>query len=326
MAILVCGGAGYIGSHAVAALRARGEEVIVADNLSTGHMQAVRDVKPYVGDIRDAKFLDEIFKKNDISAVMQFAAFSLVGESMEEPLKYYNNNMGSTLSLLTAMQEHGVDKIVFSSTAAVYGEPSNIPILETDPCLPTNPYGQTKLAVEKALKWCDSAYGIRYKVLRYFNAAGALDGGIIGEDHSPETHLIPLILEAALGKRGSVKIFGTDYPTEDGTCVRDYIHVSDLAQAHLLALDDLDNGGKSDVYNLGNGNGFSVREVIEAARRVTGIDIPAEEAPRRTGDPAVLVASSEKAKSRLNWKIKYDKIEDIIASAWEWHRRHPDGF
>ncbi|NLM76278.1 MAG: UDP-glucose 4-epimerase GalE [Clostridiaceae bacterium] len=326
MSVLVTGGAGYIGSHMVAELLDNKENVVVFDNLEKGHRKAVLGGKFYEGDLRDKEALDKVFKENDIEAVIHFAAASLVGESVTNPVKYYNNNVYGTLCLLEKMKEYNVDKIIFSSTAATYGEPENVPILESDRTLPTNPYGESKLAVEKMLKWCDRAYGIRYTALRYFNAAGAHTSGEIGEDHRPETHLIPIILEVALGKRETIQIFGDDYDTPDGTCIRDYIHVMDLVNAHLLALNRLRNGGKSTVYNLGNGKGFSVKQVIEAARNVTGHKIPQTVAPRRAGDPAVLVASSEKIIKELDWKPKYDDLNTIIASAWEWHKKHPNGF
>ncbi|AAM25106.1 UDP-glucose 4-epimerase [Caldanaerobacter subterraneus subsp. tengcongensis MB4] len=326
MAILVCGGAGYIGSHAVYALLKRNEEVVVVDNLATGHSESVLGGKLYIGDLRDEDFLDKVFSENDIEAVMHFAASSLVGESVENPFKYYENNVCGTLSLLKAMKKHGVKKIVFSSTAAVYGEPERIPIEEEDRTEPTNPYGETKLAIEKMLKWADAAYGIKYVALRYFNVAGALETGEIGEDHSPETHLIPIILQVALGKRDKVMIYGDDYPTKDGTPIRDYIHVMDLVDAHILALEKLRKENKSEVYNLGNGEGFTVKEVIEVARKVTGHPIPAEVTGRRPGDPAVLVASSEKAMKDLGWRPKYASLEEIIKSAWMWHKNHPNGF
>ncbi|MFV9511255.1 UDP-glucose 4-epimerase GalE [Tepidibacillus sp. LV47] len=327
MAILVCGGAGYIGSHAVAALLEKGEEVVVIDNLQKGHKQAVLEgAKLYIGDLRDSEILDQVFNENPIDAVMHFAAYSLVGESVEQPLEYYENNVYGTLSLLKTMAKYQVKKIVFSSTAATYGEPKNIPILETDPTEPTNPYGETKLAVEKMLKWGDNAYGIKYVVLRYFNVAGAHPEGIIGEDHQPETHLIPIILQVALGKRDKIYIFGDDYDTHDGTCIRDYIHVSDLVDAHILALNHLRKDRESATYNLGNGNGFTVKEVIETARKVTGRPIPAEVAPRRAGDPSRLVASSEKAMKELGWTPKYASLEQIITSAWKWHLSHPNGY
>ncbi|TCO68122.1 UDP-glucose 4-epimerase GalE [Caldanaerobacter subterraneus] len=326
MAILVCGGAGYIGSHAVYALLKRNEEVVVVDNLATGHSESVLGGKLYIGDLRDEDFLDKVFSENNIEAVMHFAASSLVGESVENPFKYYENNVCGTLSLLKAMKKHGVKKIVFSSTAAVYGEPERIPIKEEDRTEPTNPYGETKLAIEKMLKWADAAYGIKYVALRYFNVAGALETGEIGEDHSPETHLIPIILQVALGKRDKVMIYGDDYPTKDGTPIRDYIHVMDLVDAHILALEKLRKENKSEVYNLGNGEGFTVKEVIEVARKVTGHPIPAEVTGRRPGDPAVLVASSEKAMKDLGWRPKYASLEEIIESAWMWHKNHPNGF
>lgn len=326
MAILVPGGAGYIGSHTVAELLEAGEEVIVVDNLCKGHKEAVLGGKFYQGDLRDGEFLDKVFSENEIEAVIDFAAFSLVGESVNEPLSYYNNNVFATMVLLEKMRDYGVKCIVFSSTAATYGEPDNIPIVETEKTEPTNPYGETKLAVEKMLKWCDKAYGIRYTCLRYFNAAGAHESGRIGEDHTPETHLIPIVLSAALGQREKVYIFGDDYSTPDGTCIRDYIHVTDLARAHILALDRLRHGGGSTVYNLGNGMGFSVKEVIETARKVTGKPIPAETAERRPGDPAVLVASSEKIKEELNWSPRYATLESIIETAWKWHSSHPNGY
>ena len=326
MAVLVTGGAGYIGSHTVIELIEEKEEVVVIDNLQKGHKGAVLGGRFYEGDLRDEEFLQKVFSENEIESVIHFAADSLVGESVQDPLKYYNNNVVSTLKLLTKMKEFGVKRIVFSSTAATYGEPENIPILETDRTLPTNPYGETKLAVEKALKWFDRAYGIKYASLRYFKAAGAHISGKIGEDHNPETHLIPIVLQAALGKREVVKIFGDDYNTPDGTCIRDYIHVSDLAQAHILALKKLRNGGESDIYNLGNGKGFSVKEVIDVARQVTGVNIRAEIAERRPGDPAVLVASSEKIQKELNWNPKYNELSTIIETAWNWHKNNPDGF
>ncbi|MFC0297858.1 UDP-glucose 4-epimerase GalE [Geobacillus jurassicus] len=324
--ILVCGGAGYIGSHAVYRLLEKGERVVVVDNLQTGHWEAVHpDAVFCQGDIRDRDFLREVFRRHDIEAVIHFAANSLVGESMEEPLKYYDNNVYGTQVLLEVMREFDVKQIVFSSTAAVYGEPKQIPIVETDPTEPTNAYGETKLAMEKMMKWADRAYGIRSISLRYFNVAGAY-GTTIGEDHNPETHLIPLILKVPLGQREEILIFGDDYDTPDGTCIRDYIHVLDLVDAHCLALEKLRSGAASDVYNLGNGNGFSVKEVIEAARQVTGHPIPARVAARRPGDPARLVASSEKAKRELGWEPKYPSITDIVASAWEWHQARPNGY
>lgn len=326
MSILICGGAGYIGSHMVAELLEQGKEVVVLDNLEKGHKDALLGGKLYVGDLRDRTILDKVFKENKIEAVIDFAAYSLVGESMEEPLKYFNNNVYGTINLLEAMKENGVKYIVFSSTAATYGEPENLPILEDDKTIPTNAYGESKLLVEKILRWCDRAYGIKFTVLRYFNAAGAHVNGKIGEDHNPETHLIPLILQVAQGKREHIKILGEDYNTKDGTCIRDYIHVSDLASAHSLALDRLMRGEESAIYNLGNGTGFSVKEVIEVTRKVTGHPIPAEVAERRAGDPAILIASSEKAIKDLGWKPKFNSLETIIETAWNWHKNHLDGY
>ncbi|MCG8502103.1 MAG: UDP-glucose 4-epimerase GalE [Firmicutes bacterium] len=326
MAILVAGGAGYIGSHTVAELLEGNEEVVVADNLEKGHQEAVLGGKFYRGDLRDDAFLDRVFQENGIEAVIHFAAYSLVGESVGEPLKYYHNNVYATMNLLKKMKEHDVKKIVFSSTAATYGEPENIPILERDKTEPTNPYGETKLTVEKMLKWADNAHGIKYASLRYFNAAGAHISGKIGEDHSPESHLIPIILQAALGQREAISIFGDDYDTPDGTCIRDYIHVTDLAQAHILALQKLRDGDESDIYNLGNGKGFSVKEVVELAREVTGVNIKAVMADRRPGDPAILIASSEKIQRELQWKPQYNDLKTIIETAWRWHKNHPGGF
>lgn len=323
--ILVAGGAGYIGSHMVALLLERGYEVVVADNLSTGHWQAAKGAKLRVGDLRDSAFLDRLFTEFKIDGIINFAAFSLVGESVKNPLKYYDNNVGGSISMLKAMDRHGINKIVFSSTAAVYGEPEKQPIEETDRTEPTNPYGETKLAIEKMLKWSDNAYGIRYVALRYFNAAGSNTEVGIGEDHSPESHLIPLVLKTALGQRSHIGIFGDDYPTPDGTCVRDYIHVRDLAEAHLLALQYLDKGGKSDAFNLGSGDGYSVKEIIETARKITGREIPAIVEPRRAGDPSILIASNKKAAEVLGWKPARG-LETIIADAWNWHSNHPDGY
>lgn len=326
MSVLVCGGAGYIGSHMTAELLERGKDVVIIDNFQKGHKDAILGGKLYEGDLRDTALLDKVFTENKIDSVIDFAADSLVGESVAEPIKYFENNVGSTLNLLKAMKNHEVKYIVFSSTAATYGEPDSIPISEGDKTVPTNPYGETKLTVEKILKWCDNAYGIKYTALRYFNAAGAHINGRIGEDHRPETHLIPLVLEVALKKRDKIMIFGDDYSTKDGTCIRDYIHVADLANAHLLALNRLQNGGESKIYNLGNGKGFSVREVIDIARKVTGREIKEEITKRRAGDPAVLVASSEKAIKELGWEPKYNSLEMIIETAWKWHMNHPYGY
>lgn len=326
MSILVTGGAGYIGSHVVCELLSKNEDIVIVDNLQTGHKSAIMGGRFYQGDIRDKEFLDKVFTKHNIDAVIHFAADTQVGESVAVPLKYYNNNVFGTLCLLEKMVEYGVKHIVFSSTAATYGEPERIPILENDRTLPTNPYGETKLAMEKMLRWCDRAYGIKSVCLRYFNAAGAHKSGKIGEDHRPESHLIPIIMEVAIGKRESIQVFGDDYDTPDGTCVRDYIHVSDLAKAHVLALDSLRAGGGSTVYNLGNGAGFSVKEVIDCARRVTGKKINSVISPRRVGDPAVLVASSQRIMDELGWRPEESELEVIISSAWEWHRKHPDGY
>ena len=325
--ILVCGGAGYIGSHAVRQLIDKGEEVIIVDNLETGHEDAIHPkAKFYKVDIRDEKSLNKVFEENKIDEVIHFAANSLVGESMTNPLKYFNNNVHGTEVLLKVMVAHDVNKIVFSSTAATYGEPKNIPILESDETNPTNAYGETKLCMEKMMKWADKAHGVKYISLRYFNVAGAHVSGEIGEDHNPETHLIPLILQVPLGKREFISIFGDDYETHDGTCIRDYIHVTDLADAHILAVHKLREGSESNIYNLGRGNGFTVKEMIEAARKVTEHEIPAKVCERRAGDPAKLVASSEKARRELGWNPKYENVEDMISSAWNWHKNHPNGF
>lgn len=327
MAILVLGGAGYIGSHTALELVKSGRDVVIADSLVTGYKKAIPEkARFYQGDIRDFEFLDNLFQQEKIDAVIHFAAYSLVGESVANPLKYYGNNLYGTKILLEAMVKNNIDKIVFSSTAATYGEPENIPVLESDRTCPTNPYGETKLAVEKMFKWVAEAHGLRYVSLRYFNACGADENGIIGEAHNPESHLIPIILQVPNGKRETISIYGTDYDTPDGTCIRDYIHVTDLAQAHILAVKYLYNGGKSDIFNLGNGVGYSVREVIETARKVTGHPIPVTETSRRAGDPARLVASSEKAKRILGWKPVHNCLEEIIASAWNWHKKHPNGY
>lgn len=326
MKVLVCGGAGYIGSHTVRALQERGSEVVVVDNMSKGHRAALKDVELCVGDIRDREFLRAFFAEHKVDAVIDFAACIEVGESMTEPLKYYDNNVGSVICLLEAMREAEVENIVFSSTAAVYGQPDIVPIPETAAQQPTNAYGASKLAVEGLLHWCEEAYGIRSTCLRYFNASGAHPSGEIGEDHHPETHLVPIVLQAALGKRDKVSIFGDDYDTADGTCVRDYIHVCDLADAHLKALDRIASGKPSTIYNLGSGTGFSVKEIVEMSRKVTGKEIVAEMAPRRAGDPAKLIASSGKIREELGWKPEHDNVEEIIASAWKWHSSHPNGY
>ncbi len=329
MATLVCGGAGYIGSHVVKLLLERNREVIVIDNLVTGHVDAVDERAILeIGDLRDKDFLNRVFNKysEKIDGVINFAAYSLVGESVVEPIKYFDNNVGATVSLLEVMNNYNIKNIVFSSTAATYGEPKKIPIEETEETNPTNPYGESKRMVEKILDWESKAHNLKYIALRYFNVAGAYETGEIGEAHTCETHLIPIILQVALGQREKIYLYGDDYDTEDGTCIRDYIHVMDLAEAHILALDSLINGGNSWIFNLGNGEGFSVKEIIDISKKVTGKDIPVEIAPRRAGDPARLVASSKKAKEILNWNPKYIKIEDIIASAWKWHKLNPNGY
>ncbi|KAF6570966.1 UDP-glucose 4-epimerase GalE [Paenibacillus sp. SEL3] len=326
MAILVTGGAGYIGSHTVAELLNLGEEVVVLDNLQTGHKAALLGGKLYEGDLRDKELLSKLFSENSIDAVIHFAANSLVGESMQNPGKYYDNNVFGTLSLLEAMKDAGVRRIVFSSTAATYGEPEKVPIEEGDRTEPTNVYGETKLMMERMMSWFDKVLGIKYVSLRYFNAAGAHESGKIGEDHRPESHLIPLVLQTALKQRPHIAVFGEDYATPDGTCVRDYIHVSDLADAHVRAVNYLREGNDSNVFNLGNGQGFSVKEVIETARKVTGLEIPVVTEPRRAGDPAILVASSDKARSVLGWSPARTQLEDIISGAWGWHQSHPHGY
>ena len=327
MSILVLGGAGYIGSHAVDQLVNKGYEVVVVDNLLTGHEQAI-DPKAviYKGDVRDIAFLTTVFDKEGIDGVMHFAASSLVGESVEKPLMYFNNNVYGMQILLEVMQEHDVKHIVFSSTAATYGEPKESPITEQTPTNPKNPYGESKLAMEKMMKWCDGAYGMKYVALRYFNVAGAKRDASIGEDHTPESHLVPIILQVALGQRESLAIFGDDYATPDGTCIRDYVHVEDLIAAHILALEYLKAGNDSNVFNLGSNNGYSVKEMLDAAREVTGKEIAAKVAPRRAGDPASLVASSEKAKTVLGWEPEYTDVKKIIETAWNWHVSHPNGY
>lgn len=322
--ILVTGGAGYIGSHAVLALQRAGYEVIVLDNLVYGHRDLVEEVlkaKLVVGDISDRALLDNLFATYNIGAVMHFSAFAYVGESVTDPAKYYRNNVIGTVTLLEAMMAASIKKFVFSSTCATYGIPKAVPITEDHPQNPINPYGTTKLMVEKILADFDVAYGLQSVCFRYFNAAGADPNGLLGEDHNPETHLIPLVLLTALGKQQSVSIFGTDYPTPDGTCIRDYIHVSDLADAHILGVEYLLQDGKTDVFNLGNGGGFSVKQVIEAAREVTGREIKVVESDRRPGDPPALVGSCEKARKVLGWQPQYLDIKDIISHAWKWHQK-----
>lgn len=321
MSILVCGGAGYIGSHMVLELIKKNYNVVVLDNLSNGHMEAVnKNAKFYLGDIRDENLLTKIIANEKVEAVIHFAAYSLVGESMTNPAKYYDNNVLATFSLLDTMRKNNVHKIIFSSTAAVYGEPDSIPIREDNAINPINPYGETKRTIEKMLYWFDKAYGLKYTVLRYFNVAGADESATIGEMHNPETHLIPVILKSILENK-TIKVFGNDYPTEDGTCIRDYIHVTDLANAHILALENLKKTMTSQIYNLGNNTGFSVMEILNTAQKVTGKKINYEIAPRRIGDPAILIASSEKAKKELGWQPKFYQPEQIISSAWNWHKK-----
>lgn len=326
MNILVTGGAGYIGSHVVKELMNTSNNVMVYDNLQKGHRSAVKGVPFVEGDLNDKDLLDRTMKEYSINAVIHLAADSLVGESMENPSRYFRNNVCNGLNLLDCMVKNNVKYIVFSSTAAVYGEPKNIPITENDETLPTNVYGETKLMFERILKRYDDAYGIKYISLRYFNAAGAHISGEIGEDHTPETHLIPIIMQVALGQREKMYIYGDDYETKDGTCIRDYIHVSDLADAHVLALEALEEGHNSDIYNLGNGKGFSVKEVIEMVEKVVGENIPKEVTTRRPGDPAILIASSEKIIKKLGWKPRYNSLEKIIETAWKWHRNNPNGY
>lgn len=327
MNVLVTGGAGYIGSHTVRALLERGCRVVVLDNLSRGHRGAVPDgVRLVVEDIHHVDAVCALLTEEGIDAVMHFAAHSQVGESMEKPTIYYDNNVVGSYCLLEAVRRAGVKYFVFSSTAAVYGEPEQTPITEDMPYCPTNVYGQTKLMIEQMLAQFSRAYGLRYAALRYFNAAGASRDGSIGEDHTPETHLIPLILQTAQGIRDYITIFGTDYPTEDGTCIRDYIHVVDLADAHCRVLQYLTEGGQPQAFNLGSQHGFSVRDMIGAAKAVTGRDFAVEEGPRRAGDPAALVASSEKIRRLTGWQPQYSQIETIIADAWKWHSGHPKGY
>jgi UDP-glucose 4-epimerase len=324
--ILVTGGAGYIGSHTVRELRERGMDVVVYDNLSTGHIEAVGDTPFVKGDLFDVELLRKTFREYNVDSVIHFAAYSLVGESMTNPAKYYHNNVAGTLALLDAMLAENVKYLVFSSSAATYGDCGDGLITEDSPQNPTSVYGQTKLMMEQFMQDYDKAYGMKYVALRYFNAAGAHASGEIGEAHNPESHLIPLILQVANGKREQINVFGDDYPTHDGTCIRDYIHITDLADAHIRALEYLKNGGKSTYYNLGNGNGFSVKEVIDTVEKVLGQPIKKQIVERRPGDPASLVASSEKIQRELGWKPKYDTLDSVVASAWKWHSTHPNGF
>ncbi len=328
MSVLVLGGAGYIGSHTVDRLVDQGQDVIVVDSLVTGHRAAVNDkAKFYQGDLADQDFMRKVFTENpEIDAVIHFAAYSLVAESMKKPLKYFDNNTAGMIKLLEVMNEFDIKNIVFSSTAATYGIPEKMPIMESDPQDPINPYGESKLMMEKIMRWADEAYGTKFVALRYFNVAGAKPDGSIGEDHGPETHLIPIVLQVAQGKRDKLQIFGDDYNTPDGTNVRDYVHPFDLADAHILAVDHLRKGNESNAFNLGSSTGFSNLEIVEAARKVTGKEIPAEIAPRRGGDPDSLIASSDKAREILGWKPQFDNIERIIETAWAWHSSHPNGY
>lgn len=328
MSVLVLGGAGYIGSHTVDRLVDQGQDVVVVDSLVTGHRAAINDkAKFYQGDLADQDFMRKVFTENpEIDAVIHFAAYSLVAESMKKPLKYFDNNTAGMIKLLEVMNEFDIKNIVFSSTAATYGIPEKMPIMESDPQDPINPYGESKLMMEKIMRWADEAYGTKFVALRYFNVAGAKLDGSIGEDHGPETHLIPIVLQVAQGKRDKLQIFGDDYNTPDGTNVRDYVHPFDLADAHILAVDYLRKGNESNAFNLGSSTGFSNLEIVEAARKVTGKEIPAEIAPRRGGDPDSLIASSDKAREILGWKPQFDNIERIIETAWAWHSSHPNGY
>lgn len=327
MSVLVVGGAGYIGSHMVKRLIEQGQEVVVVDNLSTGHRKAVDEkARFYEGDIRNHVFLKGVFDRENIDTVVHFAAFSIVPESMEKPLKYFDNNTAGMVALLEEMRDHDVKRIIFSSTAATYGVPEKSPIEENDRQAPINPYGESKLMMEKIIRWADQAYGIKFVALRYFNVAGAYPDGSIGEDHGPETHLTPIILQVAAGQRDQLKIFGDDYNTPDGTNVRDYVHVLDLVDAHILAINYLKAGNDSDVFNLGSSTGFSVKQMVEAAREVTGEPIPAEIAERRPGDPDSLIAASQKARDVLQWQPQYDDVKEIIQTAWNWKQQHPRGY
>jgi len=325
MKVLVCGGAGYIGSNMTAMLAAAGLQPVVFDNLSTGHRSAVGSAEFVQGDLADHELLVKTLKKHKVEAVMHFAAFIEVGESVQVPLKYYHNNVYCTQILLSAMEAVGVDKFVFSSTAAVYGIPKQVPVTEDSPKQPINPYGETKWAAERMCHYQSRAGKLRYATLRYFNASGAGANGTLGEDHRPESHLIPLIIKAAIGKNNKVQIYGTDYPTPDGTCIRDYIHIEDLCRAHLLALEKLNHNSEL-IYNLGNGQGYSVKEVIETVKKVSGKDFKVVEAGRRPGDPPVLTSDATKAGTELGWKTQFPELEIIIATAWQWHNEHPDGY
>ena len=328
MTTLVLGGAGYIGSHMVKRLLEKGETPVVVDNLVTGHRAAVDpQAKFYEGDLADQDFMRNVFKENpDIDVVIHFGAYSLVPESMKKPLKYFDNNVAGLIKLLEVMKEVGVNKLVFSSSAATYGIPDKMPIKETDPQNPINPYGESKLMMEKIMHWADEAYGMKFVALRYFNVAGAWPDGSIGEDHNPETHLMPIILQVAQGKREKLQIYGDDYNTPDGTNIRDYVHPIDLADAHILAADYLRNGNPSDAFTLGSSTGFSNLEMLKAAREVTGKEIPAEIAGRRGGDPDTLIAASDKARRVLGWNPQYDDVHKLIETAWKWHSSHPEGY
>lgn len=325
--IMVAGGAGYIGSHMVHQLLKTGYDVVIVDNLSTGHRQAVNPrARFYEGDTRDIQFLKQVFAQEQIQAIIHMDAFSIVPESVGDPLKYFDNNVIGMIKLLEIMQQYDVKYLIFSSTAATFGQPQQSPITEQTPQRPINPYGVSKLMMEQMMRWVDQAYGIKSVALRYFNAAGALADGSIGEDHNPETHLIPIILNTAMGQQDTLKIYGNDYQTPDGTNVRDYVHVTDLAQAHILALKYLQAGNPSTAFNLGSNQGFSVQEIIQAARKVTQKAISAEIAPRRGGDPDILIADSSRAKSILGWQPQYTDIQAIIKTAWTWKQKHPQGY
>jgi UDP-glucose 4-epimerase len=327
MNVLVVGGAGYIGSHCVRQLQEAGHHAVVLDNLVYGHRAAVApDVPFHQAELGDEDTVGALLESEQIEVVMHFAAYAYVGESVHDPLKYYFNNFVATLHLINAMLKHDVKKFVFSSTCATYGEPETLPIVESTPQAPINPYGQTKLDVENALKWVARANGLSFAAFRYFNAAGAASDGTIGEDHNPETHLIPLVFDAATGKRANIEIFGTDYPTPDGTCLRDYVHVDDLSRAHIAVFDKLQEPGTALFYNLGTGTPTSVREVIDAVEKVTGKKVPIVESPRRAGDPPALYADATKAKTELGWQVQYPTIEPIIETAWKWHQSHPHGY
>ena len=327
MNVLVVGGAGYIGSHCVKQLTAAGHQPVVLDNLVFGHREAVSlEIPFYEGDLGDAALVKEVLEREKIELVMHFAAFAYVGESVDNPLKYYENNLAKPITLLKTMVERGVGKFILSSTCATYGIPSGLPIVEEMPQNPINPYGQSKLDLENVLKATAKAHGLSFASFRYFNAAGAAPDGSIGEDHDPETHLIPLVIQAAMGQRKSITIFGTDYPTPDGACLRDYVHVDDLSRAHIAAIPKLDQPGQQLFYNLGTGKPYSVRQVIETVEKVSSLKVPVKEGPRRPGDPPSLYANSDKAQKELDWKIQFPDLESIIATAWNWHRFHLEGF